>query len=416
MPTELLEHIAHSKPETPATGPDLPPLPRAPGGKIPADATALERKAWADLAEEATDAVAAFFAGPSTLPDPDLEESEDAVAPTEPAPPEPQPPAQTTVVPVKAKPTEPTPPDAYHLPMKRYDGRTWYHFYGIGQPPRGAKEVDWSTFWFTYEAPSPREDSSPPPLAADASDACGPPSQPRYQHGPLPMSCFEDGRECIVRDDNNSIMIHSLDYELIKSQAVQGIIGSKFMLDSESFSIFSGPYPFDNPPSLSEPADGPAPGNRAADDGRTDADTDLLGLLSDKGDAHEPRRSAFRDPAHRTSSFAPLPAADRLPPCPRLCIPEPPDRRYRGCTIVPSICLPDTFRIAQEDTRLLYMDHNRRLRCARPCSTQPFCPWGLVCAQNVDDPDADRHDRHQCSRCHEFDRHRESPWGHFARP
>ena len=83
VPTELLEHIAHSKPETPATGPDLPPLPRAPGGKIPADATALERKAWADLAEEATDAVAAFFAGPSTLPDPDLEESEDAVAPTE---------------------------------------------------------------------------------------------------------------------------------------------------------------------------------------------------------------------------------------------------------------------------------------------------------------------------------------------
>ncbi|CAE7203992.1 unnamed protein product [Symbiodinium natans] len=177
--------------------------------------------------------------------------------------------------------------------MKRYDDRAWYHFYGLGQPPRGAKEVDWSTFWFTYEAPSPREDSSPPPLAADASDACGQPTQPRHEHGPLPMSCFEDGRECIVRDDNKSIMIHRLDYELIKSQAAQGIIGSKFMLDQESFSVFSGPYPFDNPPSLPEPSDGPAPSNRAADDGRTDADTDLLGLRSDKGDAQEPRRPAL---------------------------------------------------------------------------------------------------------------------------
>ena len=45
VPTELLEHIAHSVPQTPATGPDLPPLPRAPGGKLPADASALERKA-----------------------------------------------------------------------------------------------------------------------------------------------------------------------------------------------------------------------------------------------------------------------------------------------------------------------------------------------------------------------------------
>ena len=315
------------------------------------------------------------------------------------APPEPQPPAQPKGVPVKAKPTEPTPPDAYHLPMKRYDDRTWYHFYGLGQPPRGAKEVDWSTFWFTYEAPSPREDSSPPPLAADASDACSPPTQPRHQHGPLPMSCFEDGRECVVRDDNNSIMIHSLDYELIKSQAAQGIIGSKFMLDTESFSVFSGPYPFDNPPSLPEPADGPA----------TEQPT-MAGLTQIQTcSAYSPKKGTHTSLAG--PPFGTLPT-DCLP----ARIPEPPDRRYRGCTIVPSICLPDTFRIAQEDTRLLYTDHNRRLRCARPCSTQPFCPWGLVCAQNVDDPDADRHDRHQCSRCHEFDRRRESPWGHFARP
>ena len=180
------------------------------------------------------------------------------------------------------------------------------------------------------------------------------------------------------------------------------------MLDQESFAVFSGPYPFDNPPSLPESADDPALGKHATEDGQTDADTDTLGLLSNV-DAQEPRRPAPRDSAHRTSSYAPLPAADRMPPCPRLCIPELHDRRYRGCTIVPSICLPDTFRIAQEDTRLLYTDHNRRLRGARPCSTQPFGPWGLVCAQTVDDPEADRHDCHQCSRCREFDRRGESP-------
>ena len=119
---------------------------------------------------------------------------------------------------------------------------------------------------------------------------------------------------------------------------------------------------------------------------------------------------APRPPPLSASLNKPSPLPQPTPcACPRLCIPEPPDRRYRGCTIVPSVCLPDTFRLAQEDTRLFYMDHSQRLRCARPCSTQPFCPFGLVCAQNTDEPDSDGHDRHQCSRCHEFDRNRESP-------
>ena len=205
-------------------------------------------------------------------------------------------------------------------------------------------------------------------------------------------------------------------HDQIRSQAARGIIGSRFMLDQEAFSVFSGPYPFSNPPSRPEPSDDPAPCQHSAEESLPDGDTDLLGLHSDRGDAQEPRKPAHRDPAHRPFSFGALPSADRLPACPRLCIPEPPDRRYRGCAIVPSVCLPDTFRLAQEDTRLFCMDHSQRLRCARPCSTQPFCPFGLVCAQNTDEPDSDRHDRHQCSRCHEFDRNRESPWGHFAKP
>ena len=149
-------------------------------------------------------------------------------------------------------------------------------------------------------------------------------------------------------------MIHRLDYEQIRSQAAQGSISARFMLDTEAFSVFSGEYPFTNPPSTPEPADDSAPGKNAADDGTVDNDTDLLGLLTDKGDAHEPRRPAPREPARGPFSFAALPTADKLPACPRLCIPEPPDRRYRGCTIVPSICLPDTFRLAQKTPRTAY--------------------------------------------------------------
>ena len=97
----------------------------------------------------------------------------------------------------QARPTEPTQPgphDAYHLPVTQYDGRTWSYFFGLGQPPRGSKEVDWSTFWFIYDGDA----SPPPPIAADAS--C-PPTQPREQHPPLPMSCFENRRKSLVRDD-----------------------------------------------------------------------------------------------------------------------------------------------------------------------------------------------------------------------
>ena len=317
---------------------------------------------------------------PGPAPCPIRTDLQDAQAPTQLAPTEPKPPAQPKAVPVKAEPTEPTQPgphEAYHLPMMQFDGRTWYHFYGMGQPLRGAQEVDWKTFWFTYEAKKPSE---PQPIDVDASD------QPRPIQDPLPMSCFEEGRECVVRDARKAIMIHRLDYEQIRSQAAQGSISARFMLDTEAFSVFSGEYPFTNPPSTPEPAHDSAPGKNAADDGTVDNDTDLLGLLTDKGDAHEPRRPAPREPARGPFSFAALPTADRLPACPRLCIPEPPDRRYRGCTIVPSVCLPDTFRLAQEDTRLFYMDHNRRLRCAKPCSTQPFCPWGLYVPRTLMSP------------------------------
>ena len=106
-------------------------------------------------------------------------------------------------------------------------------------------------------------------------------------------------------------MIRRLDCELIESQAAQGIIGSEFMLDQESFAVFSGPYPFDNPPSLLESADDPALGKHATEDGQTDADMDILGPLSNV-DAQEPRRPAPSDSAHRTSSYAP----GYLPDCP----------------------------------------------------------------------------------------------------
>ncbi|CAE7491834.1 unnamed protein product [Symbiodinium natans] len=103
------------------------------------------------------------------------------------------------------------------------------------------------------------------------------------------MSCFEAGRECIVRDANKAIMIHHLDYDQIRSQAARGIIGSQ-----EAFSVFSSPYPFSKPLSRPEPADEPAPGQ--ADEGLPDGDTDLLGLHFDRGDTQEPRKPAHRRP------------------------------------------------------------------------------------------------------------------------
>ena len=117
-----------------------------------------------------------------------------------------------------------------------------------------------------------------------------------------PISPPSPGRSCpcrALRTARNAIMIHHLDFDQIRSQAARNIIGAKYMLDQESFSVFSGPYPFSNPPSHPEPADDPAPGQHAADEGPTDGDTDLLGLNSDKGEAQEPRKPAYREPARR---------------------------------------------------------------------------------------------------------------------
>ena len=219
-------------------------------------------------------------------------------------------------------------------------------------------------------------------LSADAS--C-PPTQPREQHPRSPMSCFEDRRECIVRDDRNSIMIHRLDYELIKSQAAQGIIGSEFMLGQESFAVFSGPYPFDNPPSLPESADDPAPGKHATEDGQADADTDILCLLSNKVDAQEPRRPAPRDSAHRTSSYAPLPQNASLPtPMHPRAARQEVSRLHCRAQHLPPIYLPDC---PGRHTLPLHGSHSTPTRLvglvpefrAASLKAQASCPHCPVC-------------------------------------
>ena len=79
---------------------------------------------------------------------------------------------------------------------------------------------------------------------------------------------------------------------------------------------------------------------------------------------------------------------------------------------MPSVCLPDTFNLAPHLLKVFYVDHRDRLRCMRPCSTRPHCPFGLVCAQIMSDTDSEHLD-HLCSRCVEFRRAHEDPWGWF---
>ena len=70
----------------------------------------------------------------------------------------------------------------------------------------------------------------------------------------------------------------------------------------------------------------------------------------------------------------------------------------RGCIVLPSLILPETFRLHPEYSRA-YMDQNGILRCLPPCSSQPFRPFHSACGSG---PDQDQHSGHQCCPCKEF--------------
>ncbi|CAE7249336.1 unnamed protein product, partial [Symbiodinium natans] len=255
-------------------------------------------------------------------------------------------------------------------------------------------------------APDPdlEEQTTATPPAQDAPAAPNPKANPP-QLGPT-LSCLDMDNYRIERDARGRILIHQCDYDVLMAHAYRGLPSTRFMMDNESFTVVPGPYPFGTPPTVPPPTREPAPAQSTPDEPAP---------AQQDGDANRPGGSIFPDPGRTDRSCKPRAQADRLQPTPRLLIGQPPDRRYRGCTILPSMCLPDTFRLAQHEAQVCYMDHNNRLRCARPCNTPPFCPYGLVCAQQMPSPD-EVHERHQCSRCHEFDKHRESVWGHFLSP
>ena len=350
-------------------------------------------------------------------------------------------------------PSKTCPDPSLSLPFMHWEGRLWYNFYSLGQPLPHAKEIDWDTFWLTFESepasgpggpaavPTPEQPKPAPP--SGQAEPPQPASKPTLSETPKPkadppqlgptLSRLDVENYRIERDARGRILIHQCDYDVLMAHSVRGLASARFMMDNESFTVVSGPYPFDDPPTVPPPAREPTPAQTPAEEPtpaqqaptptasettagpKEEADTDLLGLNSEEGDANRPRGSSFPDPSRTDRSYKPKAQGDRLQPTPRLLIGQPPDRRYRGCTILPSMCLPDTFRLAQHDAQVCYVDHNSRLRCARPCNTPPFCPYGLVCAQQMNSPD-EAHERHQCSRCHEFDKHRESVWGHFLSP
>ena len=102
----------------------------------------------------------------------------------------------------------------------------------------------------------------------------------------------------------------------------------------------------------------------------------------------------------------------RIRPPQSLFLTEPPvfasrsaHRALRGCVIMPSLLLPDSYHIHPECLRAYYTDNNGRLRCMLPCSTTPFCPFQSACGRGIRAGTAeatDDHGGHQCSRCKEF--------------
>ena len=56
------------------------------------------------------------------------------------------------------QPLQPGPHEAYHLPMMVFEGRTWYHFYGLGQPLR--------TRAHARSPPTTRRPANNPPMRA----------------------------------------------------------------------------------------------------------------------------------------------------------------------------------------------------------------------------------------------------------
>ncbi|CAE7422147.1 unnamed protein product [Symbiodinium natans] len=232
----------------PPQGPNLPPAPR---GQIPQTPLNAERD---DCLNKTT---AAFI-----TPDPDLEEQSPPPQPT-PAQPKEAPPKE---VPVKA----PLPRIAQTAasPCPSCTGRA-----GCGTISTAwaslcpMKEVDWDTFWLTFESapggpaavPSPTQPTPAPPggNADPPQTTATPPTQPAPtmhkpkadppQLGPA-LSCLDMDNYRIERDARGRILIHQCDYDVLMAHAYRGLASARFMMDNESFTVVSGPYPFGNPP------------------------------------------------------------------------------------------------------------------------------------------------------------------------
>ena len=337
---------------------------------------------WADCLDEATAACAAFHAGPPIAPDPDLEEQSPPPQPTSPCPPctvpfwltfESEPasgPGGPAAVP---SPAQPTP-----------------------APPRGNAEP-------------PQTTATPPTQPAPAMPK---PKADPPQLGPA-LSCLDMDNYRIERDARGRI------HDVLMAYAYRGLASARFMMDNESFTVVS--YPFDNPPTVPPPTREPAPAQSTSNEPvpaqqapapttsettagpKDEADTDLLGLNSEDGDANRPRGSSFPDPALSSPKPRQI-ASSPLLDCSLA------SRLTDGTEVVP-FCPARACPTPSGLPRSAMC----RLRCARPCNTPPYCPYGLVCAQQMNSPD-EAHERHQCSRCHEFDKHRESVWEHFLSP
>ena len=95
---------------------------------------------------------------------------------------------------------------------------------------------------------------------------------------------------------------------------------------------------------------------------------------------------------------------------------RPQAHALRGCIMVPSLILPDTYGTHPDFARAYYMDNNGLLRCMLPCSTAPFCPFQSACGRKINSGTAettDDHSGHQCSRCKEFSDEGRSPFEWF---
>ena len=335
-----------------------------------------------------------------------------------------------------ASPTKPNP----RMTMV-YEGRTWHNFWGQ-DPPANAISVDWDSFWFTLEeepmAAQPKGPPSCPPPAQppqQAQESHQPPGtkappppmpqEPEPAHKKIKCSVFgadgwilrkdQRGRVHITEADYASLVAHadhpraqevrSLGFNIWAPQFVAGPVVPFSIISPPPTQPQSAPAQEANtsPPTAQEQTD--SQNAQAQDDF-----TDLLGLGQDSSDRG--LRNPFPNPLRTGGDFRPKATSARSMPCPHLLITPNADRRYRGTLIMPSVCLADTFNLAPHLLKVFYVDHRERLRCMRPCSTRPHCPFGLVCAQIMSDTDSEHLD-HLCSRCVEFRRAHEDPWGWF---